>query len=124
MDDTCHTTIMQMLAEKTRRFKKKKSKIPSEPGPIGSSGWSIRYDYKLGVICETRKEYELALGYYGAAYTAILELLVISFTEGLSREIPATLKIGNERWREVKRWLDEISYRVHSFTPVWAISMR
>ena len=98
--------------DKSKRFKKKKAKVGPDPGPIGATGWCIRYDYKLGVIYETRQEWETALGYYGAAYTAMLELLVISFTEGLSAEIPATLKIGNERWREVKRWLDEMCFRV------------
>jgi hypothetical protein len=53
--------VKDKLKDQEKKYKKKKSKVQSPGSKLTSSGWNVRYDFKIGLICELRKDYEVAI---------------------------------------------------------------
>jgi hypothetical protein len=53
-------TLKEKLKDQEKKFKKKK-KIQSPRSKLSLSGWNVRYDFKVGLMCELRKDYESAI---------------------------------------------------------------
>lgn len=90
---------------KHARRKKKQPIPPPTVAPTRSSntlsdnGWAVRYEFKLGVFAEYRREMDAAARNYESAY------------EGLS-EIFATTTSWSPRWTEVRLFADMLTIRV------------
>ncbi|KAJ2998032.1 hypothetical protein HDV02_004943 [Globomyces sp. JEL0801] len=105
--------------EKEKKIKKKKAKLLSslsKPAPliIGSKvlsprGWVIRYDLKMAIYCEFRKDFENAIKSYEAAYSNLYEMLLDS--NGVSNDAKE-IDYLSDRWFEARQLLDSIVIKV------------
>lgn len=72
--DTIYTGIIESTSTffklKEKKIRKKKAKImagnmiPTATHALGAPGWIVRYDFKMAVLAELRKDFDTALKYF------------------------------------------------------------
>ena len=67
---------------------------------LPSQGWSVRYDFKLGVFAEFRQEMETAVRHFEAAYDALL-----------GSDVFESIASWSPRWNEARLLADALSIR-------------
>ncbi|KAJ3205854.1 hypothetical protein HDU67_008582, partial [Dinochytrium kinnereticum] len=135
-----HEHSINYYREHGKRIKKKKSKLPAAPlrppvmsplGPAISSmggassakplnpmGWSIRYDYKMGVFAEFRQELESATRHYEGAYQSLVDMFHASLSGGFfapgggGSTSSDVLVPFSARWNEARVLVDSINLRI------------
>jgi hypothetical protein len=105
--------IPSFFKEKEKKKKKKKGKLiqraqqPASLNGLSLLGWNVRYDFKIAVFAEYRRDIEAAIKSYQSAYSGLLEVLMESADSTKMLVAP-----WSNQWREVRILLDAISLRV------------
>ena len=93
---------------KHARRKRNRGAIPNPTVPpfrgtsqtLSSQGWSVRYDFKLGVFAEFRQEMEAAVRHYEGAYDLLL-----------SQDVFESIAGWSPRWNEARLLADILCIR-------------
>ncbi|KAI8848601.1 hypothetical protein BC829DRAFT_214141 [Chytridium lagenaria] len=135
-----HENAINYYREHGKRIKKKKSKLPAAPlrppvmspmvpqlgsaggqsaaKPLNPVGWSIRYDYKMGVFAEFRQELEAAIRHYEGAYQSLVDMFHSSLSGGFfapgggGSSGTDFLVPFSARWNEARILVDSINLRI------------
>ncbi|KAJ3416366.1 hypothetical protein HDV05_001934 [Chytridiales sp. JEL 0842] len=127
--------------EHGKRIKKKKSKLPAMPlrpptmtptiagnifsagapppaKPLNPMGWSVRYDYKMGVFAEFRQDLDSAARHYEGAYQTLVDMFHSSISGGVfapgggGSHGTEILHPFTPRWNEARVLADTINIKI------------
>ncbi|KAJ3191020.1 hypothetical protein HK101_008161 [Irineochytrium annulatum] len=90
----------------------------SSPKPLNPMGWSVRYDYKMGVFAEFRQDLDSATRHYEGAYQALVDMFHSSLSGGLfapgggGGASTDVLQPFTARWAEARTLADSINLRI------------
>lgn len=116
---TIHESVVMKSRDREKSIKKKRIKSTAPRGKLSVNGWNARYDFKIGLMCELRKDFENAIKLttsyllsrnYTNAYNGVLALIKASLNvnPGAEREIPAYGK----RFEEALSLIDSINFKI------------
>jgi trafficking protein particle complex subunit 11 len=65
-----HDVVLTYYRDYEKRIRRKRSRLANSPPKTASAtrtlsqnGWLVRYDFKLGLVCELRKDMDSAIKY-------------------------------------------------------------